>query len=78
MPVYVALEKVTYAANVCLGKHPPHLCCRLETREKIQTKITPVPLPEKCAHPPFVQHSLQISSLLGGKGQIAAAGIMCM
>lgn len=64
-------EEVTHAARA-----PPPL--RPETREKIQTKITSVPLPEKCAHPPFMLHSLQISSLLRGKGQMAALGIMCM
>lgn len=29
----------------------PPLCCRPENREEIQTKITPVPLPEKCPPP---------------------------
>lgn len=31
-----------------------------------------------CPPPLFVRHALQISSLLGGKGQIAAVGIMCI
>lgn len=33
---------------------PTPSCCRPETGEKIQTKITSVPLPKKCAHPPFL------------------------
>lgn len=36
----------------------PPLCCRPENREEIQTKITPVPLPEKCAPPPRLPSAL--------------------
>lgn len=69
----VATEKVTNAGgNACLGKFffffSP-LCCGTENREEIQTRITPVPLPEKCA-----PRSLQISSLLWGKGHTKAVG----
>lgn len=52
----VAEEKVTNAGGTaCSGKFfvsfsffSPSSCYRAENREEIQTKITPVPLPEKC------------------------------
>ena len=75
MGMCVTGEKVTNArGNACLGKFfffP--LCCRPENREEIQTKITPVPLPEKCTPSPR-PYSLQISSLLGGKGHTTGVG----
>lgn len=49
----VAGEKVTNAGGKCLPRQVFFpLCCRPEDWEEIQTKLTPVPLPEKCAPAP--------------------------
>lgn len=46
------------------------LCCRAENREEIQTKITPVPLPEKCVpvpsrYPPCSEGKVKLRQLGG-------------
>ena len=53
------------------------LCCRPEDREEIQTKITPVPLPEKCAPllPPDILPALRERSQYGSWVELGMAGV---
>ena len=80
----VAGEKVTNArGNACLGKFFSFffffspLCCRPEDREEIQTKITPVPLPEKCAPllPPDILPAPRKRSQYGSWVELGMAGV---
>lgn len=77
-------EKVTNArGNACLGKFFSFfffffpLCCRPEDREEIQTKITPVPLPEKCAPllPPDILPAPRERSQYGSWVELGMAGV---
>lgn len=78
-------EKVTNAGGrACLGKFfslsffPLTLCFRPENREEIQTKITPVPLPEKCApaprrYPLCSEGKVTLRQLGGDEGEFAGS-----
>lgn len=62
---------------------PPTLCFRPENREEIQTKITSVPLPEKCApaprrYPLCSEGKVTLRQLGGDEGEFAGAPPRCM